>query len=1225
MRTQRHWNTPPDRGALPIFLLVLGIAAGAFGPRTAAAAVYVNGAVSSSGDGSSWSQAYKTIADGVNAATFGEDVFVAEGIYMERPIMRSGVTVYGGFAGDGSQTTLAERNLLEHVTVISDAGGSLVVFNGVTSATLDGFTLTGGNAATGGGVYFNNADDTNAIVHCRIFGNQATFGGGIGCQDSSPLIYNCLITGNAAIGGGGGVGCDASSPAIFNCTISDNAAPSGGGISCSGASTPAIVNVILTGNTNFAIYEEHDPADPTVSYTLFYGNPDGAYSDFGGSTYLDSQVGALETDLAEASFLLTGDPILTGGPSGAWDLAGGVVYDPASDCSLLTDSLARFPTTVTLASGILNPNLAQRLQTKITSNTATVVCMRGNLSSAISPGDAYQVYDYHLLYGSPCVDTALSAWAPPDDLETRPRPFDLPLTGFDGPEEGYDVGAYEHYPYHPLVSFATTSTLADESVTTVPIAVSLSPHLIPSVVTVDYAVVGGAASGADYTILGSGALSLNSSSATTAFITIAITDDESVEPDETLILELSNPSTATLGFFTTHTLTILDNDTYPVASFATPLLQRSEGTGVAAFPVTLSKPAGPAGGTVDYGVAGGTAASGADFNLLGSGTLVFNPSSSSANVEVQIVDDHDIEPNETVVLALSNPTSITLGALATATLTILDDDTPSIYFTALGRTVDEGSGTIEVQLMLFPPASNSGAAVDLAVSGTAIGGGIDYSLLSPTTLWFNPSTAAGTIEIDVVDDSAREYTESVVIELTNPVDAILGYPRIYTLSIFDDEVVSHVSPSPEGNGSFGFTVSNIPDTSASRGFMAVGAYNEDGGAEPANSGRVHILGAQDRSLKRTLVSPNSQQRGQFGRALAGIADSTRDSRGDLIVGAPAESLPGSPPEAGAAYIFDGHTGALTLTLTSQNGETGGNFGFAVSGLGSPQQSLRRVLVGAYGERAGFLNTAGRVYVFNSRNGFAYEPLVSPNAQKNGFFGYAVANVPDIDGDGYEDFVVGAPGENRVYVYNGVTRRVLRAIQGQDGGYFGISVSGIRDVSGDLRGDIIVGADCAVAGSGLACPGRAYVFCGRSGGLLRTLQSPNQMDYGLFGQVVAGIPDINNDGLWDIAVGAQLESSGGGPDYAGRVYLFDGGSGVPVDTLVSPNEQEDGRFGCDVSGIEDLNGDGLGDLIVGSFSEAVPGSASRSGQAYVFILDYSSSPPPPPTLPRASSRHWQWYR
>jgi glycosylphosphatidylinositol phospholipase D len=152
-----------------------------------------------------------------------------------------------------------------------------------------------------------------------------------------------------------------------------------------------------------------------------------------------------------------------------------------------------------------------------------------------------------------------------------------------------------------------------------------------------------------------------------------------------------------------------------------------------------------------------------------------------------------------------------------------------------------------------------------------------------------------------------------------------------------------------------------------------------------------------------------------------------------------------------------------------------------------------------------------------------------------------------------------------------------------------------------------------------------VFCGRSGGLLRTLQSPNQMDYGLFGQVVAGIPDINNDGLWDIAVGAQLESSGGGPDYAGRVYLFDGGSGVLVDTLVSPNEQEDGRFGCDVSGIEDLNGDGLGDLLVGAYSEAAPGSVSRSGQAYVFILDYSSTPPPPPTRPPASSRHWQEYR
>jgi len=1104
-------------------------------------------------------------------------------------------------------------------------GGALVSFNGVTSATLDGFTLTGGNGTMGGGAYFNNANDTNTIAHCRIFGNQAQIGGGIGCADSSPLIYDCLITGNAATTTGGGVGCDTSSPRIVNCTISDNTAPAGGGICCSGASTPSIVNVILTGNAHFAIYEEHAPADPTVSYTLFYGNPDGAYSDFGGSTYLDSQVGDLEADLAEVSFLLTGDPLFAGGPSGTWDLVGGVAYDVAGDCTLLTDSSAQFPTTVTLAAEILNPNLAQDLQVIITSNTATVICLQGNLSSSISAGDAYQVFDYHLEYGSAAVDAASSAWAPDDDIETRVRPFDFPFIGFDGRDLGDDIGAYECYPYHPLVSFVTTGTLVDESVTTVAISVSLSPHLIPSVVTVDYAVVGGAASGADYTILGSGTLSLNSTSATTALITIAITDDAFIEPDETVILELSNPSTATLGLFTTHTLTILDNDAYPAASFATQALQKSEGDGVAAFPVSLSKPAGPTGGSVDYAVIGGTAAGGADFNLLGSGTLWFNPSWSSANVEVQIVDDPDIEPNETAVLELSNPTNMTLGPFTTASLTIVDNDTPSIYFTASGSTVEENAGTVEVRLMLFPPASSSGAGVDIVLSGAAVGGGVDYAIPGGTTLWFNPSTASAVIDIDIVDDTRREYTETVIITLTNPVDAVLGNPHTYTLSIADNEVISFVSPSPEGNGSFGFTVSNIPDTSASRGLMAIGAYNEDGGVEPANSGRVYILGARDRSVRKTLVSPNRQQRGQFGRSLAGIADSTRDSRGDLIVGAPAESLPGSPPEAGAAYIFDGHTGALTHTLTSQNGETGGNFGFAVSGLGSPEKSLRRVLVGSYGERVGSLKAAGRVHVFNSENGFPHAPLVSPNAQKDGFFGYAVANVPDVDGDGYEDFVVGAPGENRVYVYNGVTRRVLRAIQGRDGGYFGISVSGMRDVSADLRGDIIVGADCAAAGSGLVCPGRAYVFCGRSGGLLRTLQSPNQMDYGLFGQVVAGIPDINNDGLWDIAVGAQLESSGGGPDYAGRVYLFDGGSGVLVDTLVSPNEQEDGRFGCDVSGIEDLNGDGLGDLLVGAYSEAAPGSVSRSGQAYVFILDYSSTPPPPPTRPPASSRHWQEYR
>ncbi|HUT25335.1 MAG TPA: right-handed parallel beta-helix repeat-containing protein, partial [Sumerlaeia bacterium] len=468
---------------MPSLSLILGIAAAAFAPGSAAATVYVNGAVSSSGDGSLWSQAYKTIGEGLCAAAFGESVFVAEGRYCENLAMRWGVAVYGGFAGDGSQNAPAERDLLRHVSLIDGMGGRVVLFNDVGFATLDGFSITGGNAIDGGGVSFFNhgwapahAHGGNILAHCRIFGNTAWMGGGISCTISFPLITNCLIAGNVAAApdpawsyGGGGVYVHTFSPLILNCTISDNVSYGGwtptslhgwgGGIVCdTGSATPKIVNTILTGNTSFAVYEMFDTGDATVSYTLFHANPDGAYRDFvgpefeDGVEYSDSQIEELEANVAEASFLLSGDPLFIGGPGGSWDAAGGVVYDAASSSTLLTDSSASFPTTWTLATKLINPNLAQELQAMITSNTATVISLAGDFTDRAAAGDAYQVYDYHILSGSPCIDAGLSTSTLFDDLDMRPRPF-------DGTGEGFDVGAYEYCPFLPLVSFVSTQTL----------------------------------------------------------------------------------------------------------------------------------------------------------------------------------------------------------------------------------------------------------------------------------------------------------------------------------------------------------------------------------------------------------------------------------------------------------------------------------------------------------------------------------------------------------------------------------------------------------------------------------------------------------------------------------------------------------------------------------------------------------------------------------------------
>jgi predicted outer membrane repeat protein len=217
--------------------------------RTALGAVWYVDKDNSSGteDGTSWATAFVTIQASIDAVSddSGGEIWVAEGVYDEERahsrgsvVMQEDVHLYGGFAG--SETAREQRDWESFVTVIDGStsrGGEAAyhVIIGADNTTLDGFTITGGNAdgdgsedTFGGGMYNFNASPT--VTNCTFQGNSAAYGGGMSNELSSdPTLTDCTFENNSASGGGGMANLPDSLPVLTRCTFKNNSTPAGGG------------------------------------------------------------------------------------------------------------------------------------------------------------------------------------------------------------------------------------------------------------------------------------------------------------------------------------------------------------------------------------------------------------------------------------------------------------------------------------------------------------------------------------------------------------------------------------------------------------------------------------------------------------------------------------------------------------------------------------------------------------------------------------------------------------------------------------------------------------------------------------------------------------------------------------------------------------------------------------------------------------------------------------
>ncbi|MBC8330242.1 MAG: FG-GAP repeat protein [Planctomycetes bacterium] len=162
-------------------------------------------------------------------------------------------------------------------------------------------------------------------------------------------------------------------------------------------------------------------------------------------------------------------------------------------------------------------------------------------------------------------------------------------------------------------------------------------------------------------------------------------------------------------------------------------------------------------------------------------------------------------------------------------------------------------------------------------------------------------------------------------------------------------------------------------------------------------------------------------------------------------------------------------------------------------------------------------------------------------------------------------------------------------------WLGYSVSGAGDVDGDGFDDLIVGAHGADPG-GLSAAGSAYVYSGATGSLI--WQFDGQASFDALGWSVSGAGDVDGDGFDDLIVGAH-GADPGGLSAAGSAYVYSGATGSLIWQF--DGQASGDNLGWPVSGAGDVDGDGFADVIVGAHW-ASPGGLTNAGSAYVYSLD-----------------------